>query len=89
MTMARSPLATGPDNAGSSPFPKVRLRAGPACPPGGFRSLSDVAAYLGVSPRTVRRLINDGELVAHRVRGRLRVSDIDLASYLRQVQGAV
>jgi excisionase family DNA binding protein len=50
--------------------------------------LSDVAAYLGVSPRTVRRLINDGELVAHRVRGRLRVSEADLATYLQQAQGA-
>ncbi|WP_206035726.1 helix-turn-helix domain-containing protein [Roseomonas sp. HF4] len=54
-----------------------------ALPPGGrLRSLADVADYLGVSIRTVRRLIARGELRAHRVGRSLRIQDVELAAYV-------
>lgn len=49
---------------------------------GRFRSLREVAAYLGVSTRTVRRLITRGELRAHRVGRGLRIQDGELAAYV-------
>lgn len=60
------------------------LRALVAPSMGRLRSLSDTADQLGVSPRTVRRLIADGVLPCHRVRGRLRISEGDLGEYLMQ-----
>lgn len=44
----------------------------------------DAAAYLAVSTRTVRRWISAGELVAHRLGRRWRVSKTDLAAFLHQ-----
>jgi excisionase family DNA binding protein len=45
-------------------------------------SLNVVAARLGVSVATTRRLVTDGSLSAHRVRGQIRVAAADLHSYL-------
>lgn len=54
-----------------------------ALPPAGrLRSLAEVADYLGVSVRTVRRLIARGELRAHRVGRSLRVQDAEVAAYV-------
>lgn len=54
-----------------------------ALPPGGrLRSLREVADYLGVSIRTIRRLIARGELRAHRVGRSLRIQDAELAAYV-------
>lgn len=54
-----------------------------ALPPAGrLRTLGEVADYLGVSIRTVRRLIGRGELRAHRVGRSLRVQDAELAAYV-------
>lgn len=47
-----------------------------------LRSVSDVAALLGVHPKTVRRLIKRGELVARRIGRSVRVSERDLQAYL-------
>lgn len=47
-------------------------------------TLDDVAKILQVSVVTVRRLINDGDLKAIKVRGQLRVRREDLEDYLRR-----
>lgn len=49
---------------------------------GRLRSLAEVADYLDVSIRTVRRLIARGELRAHRVGRSLRIQDAELAVYV-------
>lgn len=41
-----------------------------------------VAELLGISSKTVRRLIARGDLAAHRIGGSLRVSEGDLRAYL-------
>ena len=46
-------------------------------------SLHEVADTLGVSTRTVRRFIEAGDLVAHRIGGQLRVSPSDLDTFLK------
>ena len=51
-------------------------------PPGRLRSLAEVAAYLGVCIRTVRRLITRGELRVHRVGRNLRIQDAELAAFV-------
>ncbi len=53
-------------------------RALPAA--GRLRALAEVADYLGVSIRTVRRLIARGDLRAHRVGRSLRLQDAELAT---------
>jgi excisionase family DNA binding protein len=45
-------------------------------------SLGEVAARLGISLATTRRLVADGALPAHRIRGQIRIAVGDLASYL-------
>lgn len=51
-----------------------------------FITLADAADYLGVSTKTVRRMISDRQLPAYRVGGqrgaiRLRLSEIDSALF--------
>ncbi len=46
-----------------------------------YYSIKAVAEALGVSPRTVRRWIANGDLVAHRLAG-VRIADVDLRSFL-------
>ena len=46
-------------------------------------SLREVADMLGVSIRTVRRFIDNGDLVAHRIGGQLRVAPADLEVFLK------
>jgi excisionase family DNA binding protein len=48
-----------------------------------FMTVTYVANYLQVAPRTVRRLIKSADIVAHRVRGQLRITDKDLTTYTR------
>jgi excisionase family DNA binding protein len=47
-------------------------------------SVKDVAHYLGVSERTVRTLIADGELVPIRVGRQLRFDERTLDAYVRR-----
>lgn len=49
-----------------------------------FLTIQAVAWTLAVSTRTVRRLINAGELPAIKVRGALRVSEEDLLRYIKK-----
>jgi excisionase family DNA binding protein len=51
--------------------------------------LGTVASRLGVSLKTVRRMVERGELAVHRIGRLLRVSEMDLHSYVtaqRQIQ---
>ena len=45
-------------------------------------AVDDVAERLQLSVKTVRRSIDRGELVVHRLGRRLRVSEADLAAFL-------
>jgi excisionase family DNA binding protein len=45
-------------------------------------SIAQVALNLGVSQKTVGRLIKDGQIPIHRIRGQVRISEADLAAYL-------
>ena len=45
-----------------------------------------VAEALQLSPRTIRRLIDAGQLPAHRIGRAVRVSEADLHAYLHQVR---
>ena len=47
-------------------------------------SIKDVAYRLQLSERTVRRLLDGGELSAFRVRGQWRISVEDLQKYLEE-----
>jgi len=47
-----------------------------------FFTIADVAESLRVSTRTVRRWIDAGKLVAHRINGVLRIADNDLRAFL-------
>jgi excisionase family DNA binding protein len=43
-------------------------------------SIAQVALNLGVSKKTVNRLIEDGQIPIHRIRGQLRISEADLTA---------
>ena len=45
-------------------------------------SVAMVATCLGVSTKTVRRLIKDGQLPSHRVGRLIRISETDLAVFI-------
>jgi excisionase family DNA binding protein len=44
--------------------------------------VAHMAEYLGVCPRTVRRRIKSGELVAHRFGRALRIAESDLKAFI-------
>lgn len=46
-------------------------------------TVAGVVDQLAVSERTVRRLISDGELVTHRIGRAVRISEADLAAYVK------
>jgi excisionase family DNA binding protein len=45
-------------------------------------TVDQVAGFLAVSPKTVRRMIKDGRLPYHRISGGVRVSAADLDGYI-------
>jgi excisionase family DNA binding protein len=47
-----------------------------------FYTINDVAGILQVSPRTVRRCIDRGDLKSHKLEGLVRISHDDLQAYL-------
>lgn len=71
-----------------------RLRDRRASTGGGFRdcryphghihffTIGDVAESLSVSPRTVRRWIDAGDLAVHRVNAIVRIAEPDLRAFL-------
>ncbi len=46
-------------------------------------TIQETADRLGVSPRTVRRLIAEGKVHTYRIRRAIRISDKDIHDYLR------
>ena len=52
-----------------------------------FHSVSEIAEILDVSQRTVRRWIDQGELIAHRLGRNVRVSETDLRAFLALRRG--
>ncbi len=46
-------------------------------------TIKEVAEYLRLDPKTVRRRIKDGELAAHKVGRQWRIAESDLKKYLR------
>jgi excisionase family DNA binding protein len=47
-----------------------------------FFTIAEVAERVRVSTRTVRRWIEDGHLVAHRIGGVVRIAESDLRAFL-------
>ena len=47
-----------------------------------FFTIPEVAEYVRVSTRTVRRWIGDGDLVVHRVGAVVRIAELDLRAFL-------
>ena len=45
-------------------------------------SIDQIAVRGGVSPKTVRRLITEQELHAHKIKGQYRISEEDWRAYL-------
>jgi excisionase family DNA binding protein len=56
----------------------------PAKPRLRLLSVDDIADDLGVSTKTIRRLIDGGELRAHRIGRALRVSEDEVRQYLNR-----
>lgn len=46
-------------------------------------TVAEVAERLAISERTARRLIKSGELVTHRIGRAVRISEADLAAYVK------
>ena len=51
-------------------------------------TVAETAARLKVSKKTIRRRIDQGALVAHRLGGRVLISEPDLAAYIRSGRNA-
>ncbi len=49
-----------------------------------FYSFASIADALDVNERTVRRWVNAGALIAHRLGGRRRISQTDLDAFLNE-----
>lgn len=57
-----------------------------------LKTIAETAEYLNVSTKTVRRLIDREELVAHRIGTQWRISTRDIELYLvrcRAAEGAI
>jgi excisionase family DNA binding protein len=52
-----------------------------------FFTIPEVADSLSVCTRTVRRWIDDGDLVAHRLGAAVRISEDDLRAFLARHRG--
>jgi excisionase family DNA binding protein len=47
-----------------------------------FCTIKEIAEYVGASTRTVRRWIEEGLLVAHRINGVVRISEADFEAFV-------
>ena len=46
-------------------------------------TIRQVAEHLSISDKTVRRWVEDGSLVVHRIGRQLRISEEDLAAFIK------
>jgi excisionase family DNA binding protein len=51
-------------------------------------SIADIAAFMTVSTKTVRRMVERGELPVHRIGHQLRVTESDLERFLAMNRGS-
>ncbi len=49
-----------------------------------FYSVTETAKLLKVCPRTVRRWIEKGDLTVHRFGRQIRITEVDLMTFIRQ-----
>jgi excisionase family DNA binding protein len=47
-------------------------------------TVAEIAKLMKVSTKTVRRWIKNGDLIAHRLGRQLRITESDLAAFIRQ-----
>ena len=59
------------------------MRPGKATVEKEFFSIAEVAEHLDVNARTIRRWIDNGDMVAHRFGRQLRISRADLEAFVR------
>jgi excisionase family DNA binding protein len=69
-------------HASSIPAPVTRREGSIAVTIGKFYSIDEVAEFLGVSTRTVRRAIESKELVAHKIGRAVRIAEADLKAFI-------
>lgn len=66
----------------SKPNQRVTREGAGAVSSGKFYTVDDVAGLLSISTRTVRRLIDRKELVAHKLGRAVRIAESDLNAFL-------
>lgn len=77
----RATSAAGWRAAPPEPMPRARSKT--------YETIADAAARLGVSPRTIRRRIADGQLTAYRFGPRLiRLDAVEVDAVLRRIPAA-
>jgi len=64
------------------------MKASRSMPGPRLLSVATVALHLGVSEKTVRRLVDDGQLPTHRVGRLIRISETDLAAFIAHSRSA-
>lgn len=74
-----SPIHTRTKQASTAPVAFLRRRDLPTLVP-----IREAASSIGVSARTLRRRIEDGSLLAHRIRGRLYVRPEELRAFVER-----
>jgi excisionase family DNA binding protein len=69
-------------DGGSSSFDRQRPQHSGGAKTPKFYTVEQIADFLVVSTRSVRRWIHDKLLVAHRINGVVRISEADFAAFL-------
>ncbi len=64
------------------------MKAPKSMPAPRLMSVATVALHLGVSEKTIRRLIDDRHLPIHRVGRLIRISETDLAAFIAHSRSA-
>lgn len=53
-----------------------------------FYTVNEAAVFFSISPRTIRRMIKDGELIAVKIRSEYRISQEEIDRYIQNNQTA-
>jgi excisionase family DNA binding protein len=75
------------DNGKTTGFERTGQRRHAGRRPAEFYTIEDIAETLAVSPRTARRAIDAGLLVAHHFGRAVRISDLDFQAYVAAHKG--